>query len=91
MGRENAGVRFFVVIAREGGQSSTPKPLESSTAISESSPAFSGDESGVCRCWIEVQGFPRHCERSEAIQGHVKVLDCFASLAMTAIVAIARG
>jgi len=26
---------------------------------------------------------PRHCERSEAIQGRARTLDCFASLAMT--------
>jgi hypothetical protein len=28
---------------------------------------------------------PRHCEErsDEAIQGHAKILDCFASLAMT--------
>jgi predicted RNase H-like HicB family nuclease len=32
---------------------------------------------------VRVKTSPRHCERSEAIQGHKEELDCFAALAMT--------
>ncbi|CCD97987.1 hypothetical protein BRAS3809_1520014 [Bradyrhizobium sp. STM 3809] len=30
----------------------------------------------------------RHCERSEAIQGGARTLDCFAALAMTLVVPV---